>query len=243
MVLCEEKGRRRRGRRGKGVIQAIAAAHWPLTPPAGGSTSTTNPGELKILLTSDFTFRIEWIPLDENKLFVEMCLHWNSKLLWIFGGWLLCLCASLLINSVETAKTAADAFLSSSSRIQFEYCYMFKFWRVDRRSAKLNGSSSPPQICPAHQIWAIMSVIFEFLYSELLHGKELWEMVRVGGGEVKSKAKRKEEHDEAEQEQLGKLRLRDVQWRLKSNNSIDERQYQDWPDTMTPPSRTSPRRN
>ena len=58
-----------------------------------------------------------------------------------------------------------------------------------------------------------MSVIFEFLYSEILHGKELWEMVRVGGGEVKSKAKRKEEHDEAEQEQLGKVGLRDVQWR------------------------------
>ena len=37
-------------------------------------------------------------------------------------------------------------------------------------------------------------------------------MVRVGGGEVKSKAKRKEEHDEAEQEQLGKLRLRDVSY-------------------------------
>ena len=117
-------------------IQAIAAAHWPLTPPAGGSTSTTNPGELKILLTSDFTFRIEWIPLDENRLFVEMCLHWNSRLLWIVGGWLLCLCASLLINSVETEKTAADAFLSS-----------------------------PPQIYPAHQIWVILRVIFVFLYS------------------------------------------------------------------------------
>ena len=36
-------------------------------------------------------------------------------------------------------------------------------------------------------------------------------MVRVGGGEVKSKAKRKKEHDEAEQEQLGKVWLRDVQ--------------------------------
>ena len=32
-------------------------------------------------------------------------------------------------------------------------------------------------------------------------------MVRVGGGEVKSKAKRKEEHDEAEQEQLGRIIL------------------------------------
>ena len=52
-------------------------------------------------------------------------------------------------------------------------------------------------------------------------------MVRVGGGEVKSKAKRKEEHDEAEQEQLGKLRLRDVLWRIKSNNSIGKRQYPD----------------
>ena len=32
-------------------------------------------------------------------------------------------------------------------------------------------------------------------------------MVRVGGGEVKSKAKGKEEHDEAEQEQLGRMIL------------------------------------
>ena len=64
--LVWRKGEKGRGSRGEGVIQAIAAAHWPLTPPAGGSTTTTNPGELKILLTSNLTFRIEWIPFCWN---------------------------------------------------------------------------------------------------------------------------------------------------------------------------------
>ena len=57
-----------RGGKGEGVIQAIAAAHWPLTPPAGGSTSTTNPGELKILLISSFTYCSEIIPTDGIEL-------------------------------------------------------------------------------------------------------------------------------------------------------------------------------
>ena len=61
-----------------------------------------------------------------------------------------------------------------------------------------------------------------------------------------------EEYDEAKQEQLEKLR--DVLWKLKSNNSIDRRQYQDqqdappmptisrWTRYKSPPMPTSPRR-
>ena len=98
----------------------------------------------------------------------------------------------------------------------FVFYHMSIFWRVDWRCAKQN------------EVYSCILV--------LLHGKELWQMVRVGGGEVKSKAKRKKEHDEAEQEQLGKLRLRDVLWRIKSNNSIDKRQYPDRQDTRIAPS-------
>ena len=91
---------------------------------------------------------------------------------WIVGWWLLRLCASLLINSVE---------------IVFVFCHMFIFSGVDWRCAKQN------------EVYSCILV--------LLHSKELWQMVRVGGGEVKSKAKGKEEHDEAEQEQLGRMIL------------------------------------
>ena len=91
---------------------------------------------------------------------------------WIVAGWLLRLCASLLINSVETI---------------FVFCHMFIFSGVDWRCAKQN------------EVYSCILV--------LLHSKELWQMVRVGGGEVKSKAKGKEEHDEAEQEQLGRMIL------------------------------------